>query len=111
MPRKQMTTTEHITNAIAKLGYKHVTELADALGVSDSAVSKWIKLNQAPAWTVWAIDGLLGHKGAKTPITSILCRLVIQPDGDIRVSKLIPGNEMTLNGVEYLLVKKDWVSK
>ncbi len=56
--RKSKQGVYHINKALAELNISSKTELGSLLGVSGSAVGRWIAINSAPAWTDLAIECL-----------------------------------------------------
>lgn len=53
-------TARHIEHALRELRCNK-GELAKKLGISGSAVGKWIRDDKSPVWSVLACEALIGH--------------------------------------------------
>ena len=59
--KHQFTDTDHLHRALQELDCNQ-TELAEKLGMSGSAVNRWMTDEKSPVWSVLACEALLAHK-------------------------------------------------
>lgn len=55
---------QHIADALETFGYTHA-ELGRDMGVGGSTISTWLSHGYAPAWSVLAVEALMGRNGGK----------------------------------------------
>jgi len=64
----------HITKALEEFGMSKI-QLGAALGLSNSAVSHWLTIGEAPAWTCLAIECLMRRNKLVHEDHVLVCRV------------------------------------
>lgn len=86
---------EHIAEAMRELELNE-KDMAEALGISPSAMGDWRRKNDAPRMTVLAVKGLYADKGRDLTETVILAKVP---------NRVLPAVKAMLEGVSAYVIK------